>query len=62
MCSEHHRYEKVNKRMPNIRSSYELADAVPYLRAMAKFRLKSLVLLYVFFLLICCNYSTLSLL
>ena len=36
-CSKHPRYEKI-KQMQNIRSTCEFENAVPYLRAVAKFR------------------------
>ena len=36
-CSKHPRYEKIKKQMQNIRSFYEFENAVPYLRAVAKF-------------------------
>ena len=37
LCSKRLRYEKI-KQMQNIRSTYEFENAVPYLRAVAKFR------------------------
>ena len=38
LCSKRPRYEKIKKQMQNIRSTYEFENAVPYLRAVAKFR------------------------
>ena len=38
LCSKRPRYEKITKQMQNIRSTYEFENAVPYLRAVAKFR------------------------
>ena len=41
LCSKRPRYEKVKKKMQKIRGIYEFENAVPYLRAVAKFRLKT---------------------
>ena len=38
LCSKRPRYEKIKKQMQNIQSTYEFENAVPYLRAVAKFR------------------------
>ena len=38
LCSKRPRYEKIKKQMQNIRSTYEFENAVPYLRAVGKFR------------------------
>ena len=40
LCSKRPRYENIKKQMQNIRSTYEFENGVPYLRAVAKFRLK----------------------
>ena len=38
LCSKRPRYEEIKKQMQNIRSTYDFEIAVPYLRAVAKFR------------------------
>ena len=60
LCSKRPRYEKIKKQMQNIRSTYEFENAVPYLRAVAKFRLKTFRHFQCFFFFFFCKYSFLS--